>query len=179
MTSKENIFETIIEKYRFWIGGILILAIVGGSAVLLWRENYRLPSYDDRISELEEKISLLENDQKISNSKFLISNQNSNEQISNVQTEQEQGVVAGANINSAISRSNNSSAVKPISGKININTATEEQLISLPEIGPATAKKIIDYRTQKGSFKIIDELDNVSGIGKKTIDKIRELVTVN
>jgi competence protein ComEA len=62
---------------------------------------------------------------------------------------------------------------------VNINTATLEELIALPSIGPTTAQKIIDYRTEHGPFSTIDDLDNVSGIGPSTLDDIRALVTVN
>jgi len=62
---------------------------------------------------------------------------------------------------------------------INVNTASLEQLDSLPGIGPTTAQKIIDYRTEHGPFSTIDDLDNVSGIGPSTLDQIRALVTVN
>jgi len=62
---------------------------------------------------------------------------------------------------------------------LNINTATLEELIALPGIGPSTAQKIIDYRTLNGPFSTIDDLDKVSGIGPSTLDQIRALVTVN
>jgi competence protein ComEA len=62
---------------------------------------------------------------------------------------------------------------------LDINTATLEELIALPGIGPSTAQKIIDYRTANGPFSTIDDLDKVSGIGPSTLDQIRALVTVN
>ncbi len=61
---------------------------------------------------------------------------------------------------------------------ININTATLEQLDALPGIGPTTAQKIIDYRTEHGPFQRIEEIKNVSGIGLVTFDKIKNLITV-
>lgn len=90
-------FEVFIEKYRLFIGVILVLAIVCGSAVLIWRENYQKPKVENRLTVLEQKISELEQEsQSISNSKFLISNQNSNDSMSNVQAEaQNAGQVAG------------------------------------------------------------------------------------
>lgn len=63
-------------------------------------------------------------------------------------------------------------------GKVNLNTATEEQLESLPRVGPAMAAKILAWRTQNGRFTSIDDLMNVSGIGQKTFDGLKDLVTV-
>lgn len=63
-------------------------------------------------------------------------------------------------------------------GKININTATLEQLDTLPGIGPAIAQRIIDYRTQNGDFKKIDDLKKVRGIGDAMFDQIKDLVTL-
>lgn len=64
------------------------------------------------------------------------------------------------------------------SGKINVNTATAEQLESLPGVGPATARAIIEYRKQNGSFSSVDELLDVRGIGPKKLEQIRPYVTV-
>ncbi len=62
--------------------------------------------------------------------------------------------------------------------KININTADAAALESLPGIGPATARKIIDYRTEHGRFKSISELLQVSGIGEKKFTQIKDLITI-
>lgn len=61
------------------------------------------------------------------------------------------------------------------SGKIKLNSATQAELETLPQIGPAKAKAIIDYRTQH-PFKAINELDNVKGIGPKTMEQLRPLI---
>lgn len=66
----------------------------------------------------------------------------------------------------------------PSADLININTATLEQLDSLPGIGPTTAQKILDYRTAKGPFQRIEDIMNVSGIGPATFDKLKPLITV-
>jgi competence protein ComEA len=63
-------------------------------------------------------------------------------------------------------------------GLININTATLEQLDSLPGIGPAIAQRIIDYREKMGGFKAAEEITEVSGIGEATLAKIKDLITV-
>jgi competence protein ComEA len=64
------------------------------------------------------------------------------------------------------------------SGKININTAGVAELDSLPGIGPAKAQAIIDYRDQNGPFQSVDDLANVPGIGAKTLETIRDQITV-
>jgi competence protein ComEA len=60
--------------------------------------------------------------------------------------------------------------------KINLNTATLDQLDSLPGIGPSLAQRIIEYRTNSGPFQSVDDLLKIKGIGQSLVDKIRELV---
>lgn len=64
------------------------------------------------------------------------------------------------------------------SGKININTATQEQLETLPGIGPVIAQNIINYRQQQGIFKSIEDIKNVNRIGEATFANIRDLIGV-
>jgi competence protein ComEA len=59
---------------------------------------------------------------------------------------------------------------------VNLNSATVEQLDTLDGVGPATAQKIIDYRTQHGGFRSVDDLGNVPGIGPKRLAALREKV---
>ena len=69
-------------------------------------------------------------------------------------------------------------AAAPSKPAINLNTATLEQLETLPGIGRKTAERILEYRTKSGSFKRIEELMNVKGIGEKSFLKLKPLVTV-
>ncbi len=63
--------------------------------------------------------------------------------------------------------------------KINLNTASEEELIeNLDGIGPAMAKRIIEYRETNGGFSSIEELMNIKGIGEKRFEKLKNSVTV-
>jgi competence protein ComEA len=61
---------------------------------------------------------------------------------------------------------------------INLNTATVDQLETLPGIGRKTAERIIEYRTKAGGFKRIEDLMNVKGIGEKSFLKLKPLVVV-
>ena len=63
--------------------------------------------------------------------------------------------------------------------KIDINTATAQQLQLLPGIREVLAQRIIDYRETHGAFKSVEELMNVSGIGEKKFEDVKEFITVN
>lgn len=64
------------------------------------------------------------------------------------------------------------------SKKVNINKATQEELDTLPGIGPSIASKIIDYREQNGKFNSIEEIKEVSGIGEAKYEKIKDSITI-
>ena len=65
-----------------------------------------------------------------------------------------------------------------IGGRLNINAASVEELTALPGIGETLAQRIVDYREQHGDFTTVDGLRNVSGIGEKRLEAIREYITV-
>lgn len=62
-------------------------------------------------------------------------------------------------------------------GKININTATADQLTQLPGIGPTIAERIIEYRTANGEFASIFDLLDVKGVGEQTFRDISDMIT--
>ena len=70
-----------------------------------------------------------------------------------------------------------SSSGKSANGKININTADSATLQEISGIGPVTAQKIIDYRSDNGRFKTIEDIKNVSGIGDKTFENLKDYIT--
>lgn len=72
------------------------------------------------------------------------------------------------------SASSNSSVDK----QVNINTATESELQSIPGIGPSKAKSIIEYRDTNGAFDSVEKIKEVNGIGEKTFDKLKDYLTV-
>jgi competence protein ComEA len=65
-----------------------------------------------------------------------------------------------------------------LSGVVNLNTATAEQLMLLPGIGEAKARAILDRRKQQGGFKTVDELVEVKGIGTAALERIRPFVAI-
>ncbi|MCK3904001.1 ComEA family DNA-binding protein [Streptococcus suis] len=97
----------------------------------------------------------------------------SDEAVVYVASKDEQiSMVASTTASSAISQKGNES-------KVNLNTATEADLQTISGIGAKRAADIIAYREANGGFKSVDDLNNVSGIGDKTMESIRPYVTVD
>ena len=83
-------------------------------------------------------------------------------------------VVSKPNASPAMASAGGSTAV----GLININTATIEELDSLPGVGPSTAQKIIEHRESNGPFAAIENIMDVTGIGEAKFAKIKDQITV-
>ncbi len=64
-------------------------------------------------------------------------------------------------------------------GVVNINTASAKELETLPGVGEVTARRIIDYREAHGPFETIEDIQNVPGIGEKTFEGIKEMITAS
>lgn len=80
----------------------------------------------------------------------------------------------GDNIISGSSSSSSSSS----GGKVNINTATQQELQTLPGIGAATALKIIEYRESNGKFSSVEDIKNVNGIGDAKYEGIKDYICI-
>ena len=63
-------------------------------------------------------------------------------------------------------------------GLININTASVDELTALPGVGPSIAERIVSHRGEHGPFRIIEEITDVSGIGERRFEDIRDMITV-
>lgn len=73
---------------------------------------------------------------------------------------------------------NESTSSSKEGAKVNINTATQNELDGLPGIGPALAQRIIDFREENGNFKSIEDIQNVKGIGNSKFDEIKDKIVV-
>lgn len=70
------------------------------------------------------------------------------------------------------------SGSKQVTGKLNLNTANEEQLMMLPSVGPAKAERIVAWRKQNGGFKRVADLRRVKGFGYKTFKKLEPFLDI-
>jgi len=94
-----------------------------------------------------------------------------------VVVDQSGALPAAGDTGAASAAENAGSSAQPAGGKINLNTADEAALETLPGIGPVTAKKIIADRTANGRFISPEDLQRVSGIGPKKYDAVKDLIT--
>lgn len=143
-------FDQFLFKYRFWLGGVLILVIILGVGVI---------SYD-----LFHQKNIIKENQAILELKA--QNELLRQQLSSVSEQQ----VAGATTTSIFENQGS---------KININIASLAELDKIPNIGPARAADIISYRETKGGFKTIEEMKNIKGIGDKTFESMKDMITID
>ena len=102
---------------------------------------------------------------------------NKNEKISEYIID-ESGQNMGESTSSGESELNNNEEKYNKNIKVNINSATLEELDNLPGIGPALANRIIEYREENGKFKNIEDIQNVKGIGESKYNDIKEKIIV-
>jgi competence protein ComEA len=96
--------------------------------------------------------------------------------LARVLTDGEQVVVGQPTVSGPVASS--SGGDPPVTGLVNINTADETTLESLPEVGPVTAQAIITWRTENSGFSSVDQLLDVDGIGDATLAKLTPYVTI-
>lgn len=183
--------DAFIEKYRYFIGGGLLLLIFLFGGYLLCRDNWLRPEQESRIMNYESRIEQLEKRLAASSLKEPLpiaddtatSSQTTTEK--NIASTSTSGKVAGASTKSNGASINSvQTAPKPTAvapqpqGRINLNTASQSDLESLPGIGPTYAQRIIDYRIANGGFKSIEEVKNVKGIGDKTYLKFKDIISI-
>lgn len=163
MKDKEK--QTTRETFKFIGVGILVLAILSGTAVLLWMVEKQDKSSSG--SNVGEQNSILQKEVDDLNKKI----DDLNKAISDSKGQTQSS-------SSSVKSDESGGSSNEVSGQININSASLGELDSLTGIGPTYAQRIIDYREQTGGFKSIDEIQNVKGIGPATFEKIKNNITI-
>lgn len=132
-----------------------------------------IPTKEECKKQQEEKKQLIQTEtSEISNSNIQES------QNKNATTSSGAAANAGKTNSGSTSITGTSSNNTAKQGKVNINTASQTELETLPGIGPSTALKIVNYRKEKGKFKKIEDIKKVSGIGDSKYNKIKDLITI-
>lgn len=140
-------FEEFIYQYRWWLGTVLVVIILGGSAII-WQDKFK----SEKVNRENQEVLALQEQNNLLRGQL----SDSQKQVAGATTQDEQAQ----------------------SDKININTALAEELDKLPNIGPARAADIIAYREENGDFQTIEEIKNIKGIGDKSFEDLKDLITV-
>jgi len=86
--------------------------------------------------------------------------------------------LAGITVTTPASAADRSAGQQLATERLNLNTATVEELVQLKGIGETIARRIVEYRDQHGPFRSVDDLLQVKGIGEKKLEALRPFVTV-
>lgn len=108
----------------------------------------------------------------------IIPKMDSDDEIEQYTAQTDQKIYQVGYVSEKNGQTDSSSSDKITSGSININTATAAGLMRLPGVGESTANKIISYRESNGGFKAIEEIMNVSGIGEKKFEAMKQFLAV-
>ena len=108
----------------------------------------------------------------------IIPKMDSDDEIEQYTAQTDQKIYQVGYVSEKNGQTDSSSSDKITSGSININTATAAGLMRLPGVGESTANKIISYRESNGGFKVIEEIMNVSGIGEKKFEAMKQFLAV-
>lgn len=159
--------KTIILIIFCVVLNVLYIYNRNGEVNIVFSENIELVEFNN--NRIEEASSIIQATTTIENT-----TQESTTQESTIQEDFTQKTTNDENLYTSSDKSSD----HPESSKININTASASELDTLPSIGEVLASRIIQYRSEIGMFGSIDEIKNVSGIGDKTFENLKNLIVV-
>lgn len=156
------------------------LLIVGSFLMILWTSPSMLVGINSP-KPIELSIDRADTDKAIDNDNIVSAESKTTPEESTAKTDSYKSSESSVNNKSDVSDNNDRSNRQDNNadiGIINLNTATAEQLMTLPNLGEVLASRIIDYREQYGSFAAVEDLISVSGVGEKRLTLWRPYLTV-